>query len=504
MHTRYSLAASAVIGALFSSTASFAEVTPTEVWENWLSSMQSQQAMVTANTTLDGGTLTVSDLTIAGDLEGGKMTVTLGSFTFEDQGDGTVRIIFPESLPVTIRAEDPEGEVVQAVLEYTSDGLNMVASGTPEAVSYSYNATELGLRLAELVVDGEKADNAAASFSIENIVGTSVVTTGDMITTTEKLLATGMRYQISVNDPEGSGFFKADGQTSDINISANMTMPRDHDPNDLSAALRKGMAVDMDFTTGAGAFVFSFDDGEGSTASGSTSSDGNSLTVAMNKDSLRYGAGVRGWEMSMMGSDVPMPINLAVGEMGFDITMPVAKSDMPQDFGLAMRIVDFAPDPMIWSMVDPTSQMPHDPATLIIDVAGTASLLFDILDPAQAEAMMESDMPLRLHELKINQLELRAVGAEISGSGSFTFNNDDLQTFGGMPAPDGKLELKVVGANGLMDKLIAMGLMSEEDAMGFRMMLSLFGRPGEGEDTILSTIEVKENGQVLANGQRLQ
>jgi hypothetical protein len=40
--------------------------------------------------------------------------------------------------------------------------------------------------------------------------------------------------------------------------------------------------------------------------------------------------------------------------------------------------------------------------------------------------------------------------------------------------------------------------------MGARMMMGLFAQPGEGEDTLISTIEMKEDGSVLANGQRIK
>ena len=36
------------------------------------------------------------------------------------------------------------------------------------------------------------------------------------------------------------------------------------------------------------------------------------------------------------------------------------------------------------------------------------------------------------------------------------------------------------------------------------MMMGLFARPGDGEDTLVSTIEVQEDGAVLANGQRIR
>jgi hypothetical protein len=60
------------------------------------------------------------------------------------------------------------------------------------------------------------------------------------------------------------------------------------------------------------------------------------------------------------------------------------------------------------------------------------------------------------------------------------------------------------GANGLIDNLIKMGLVSDSDAMGARMMMGMFGVPGEGEDTLTSEIKVSEDGQILANGQRIK
>lgn len=72
-----------------------------------------------------------------------------------------------------------------------------------------------------------------------------------------------------------------------------------------------------------------------------------------------------------------------------------------------------------------------------------------------------------------------------------------------MPAPEGEANLKLVGANALIDKLIGMGLVSEDDAMGARMMMGMFTVPA-GDDTVTSKIEVNDEGHVLANGQRLK
>ncbi|MGI9393360.1 MAG: DUF2125 domain-containing protein, partial [Boseongicola sp.] len=68
----------------------------------------------------------------------------------------------------------------------------------------------------------------------------------------------------------------------------------------------------------------------------------------------------------------------------------------------------------------------------------------------------------------------------------------------------GVANLMLVGGNGLLDKLVGMGLLPDEQAMGARMMMGLFARPGDGPDTLVSTIEVNEDGSVLANGQRIK
>ena len=121
--------------------------------------------------------------------------------------------------------------------------------------------------------------------------------------------------------------------------------------------------------------------------------------------------------------------------------------------------------------------------------------------------------PARLNHVAIAVPDLEAasetyrsaLGAEVSGTGDFTFDMNDLDTFDGIPAPTGALVMKIVGANGLIDVLIDMGLVASEEAMAARMMMGLFARPGEGEDTLTSKIEIDgATGAIMANGQRLQ
>ena len=136
-------------------------------------------------------------------------------------------------------------------------------------------------------------------------------------------------------------------------------------------------------------------------------------------------------------------------------------------------------------------------ATLIVDLSGAAKLLVNILDPKEAENIGDQP-PGELDALDINELKLSAVGAELTGNGALTFDNS-----AGVPKPLGAVDLQLTGANALIDKLVAMGFVPEDQAMGARMMMGLFAVP-TGEDALSSKIEFKEDGGVYANGQRVQ
>ena len=109
-------------------------------------------------------------------------------------------------------------------------------------------------------------------------------------------------------------------------------------------------------------------------------------------------------------------------------------------------------------------------------------------------------VPAEVETLDINKLEVSVAGAELTGDGGFTFENNQ----GPMPQPQGAVDLTLKGGNGLIDKLVAGGLIGDQEAMGVRMMMGLLAVPGDTPDTLNSKIEINDQGHVLANGQRIQ
>jgi hypothetical protein len=222
----------------------------------------------------------------------------------------------------------------------------------------------------------------------------------------------------------------------------------------------------------------------------------------MDADHIAYNVTQRSSDITITTNQLPFPISMKMADAGFGLKMPLAKSDEEQDFNFAMKLSDFTISDMIWSMFDPGAVLPRDPATIDVNLSGKAKVLVDLMDVESMENLQAP--PGELNAVTINKLLVSAAGAMFSATGDFTFDNNDLKSFDGMPAPSGVANLQLVGANGLMDKLIQMGLMSDSDAMGARMMMGMLAVPGDGEDTLISKIEINDQGNISANGQRIK
>ncbi len=509
MKTWKSIGASAVFMTLVSSTATWADVTAQEVWADWNDYMNGFGYQVTAQQTMAGDTLTITDFTatLALPNDAGTLKATLSDLALKNRGDGTVSVTLPQHNPIVLDVTSKDGKPVHLELDYYQTGLAMIVSGTTDKMTYASTATELGVKLINMTVDGKSPGKIAANLNIGNFLNNYTTTITDMRRMESTSNIGSLTYNIAVDAPDGTGSFKIDGTLEGMTSSFKGAFPaaigNDIDHNDVSAMLKAGLAMDGAFTYKAGNSEFS-GASKGKTSSGSSSSGGGSLEFAMDQNQLHYGLSSKDAEVTFSSSDIPFPsLTLKLAEYAVALTLPVAKTETPQKFSFLIKLVDFALPKEIWMMGDPKGVLPHDPATVIVDLSGKAKWFFNLLDP-KAQAEMANKVPGEIDSLKLNALEVKAAGADLTGTGAFTFDNSDKVTFGGAPKPTGAIDLKLVGGNALLDKLVQMGLMPEDQATGFRMMSGMFAKAGDGPDTLVSKIEITKDGQILANGQRLK
>ncbi|MEY8841678.1 DUF2125 domain-containing protein [Cribrihabitans sp. XS_ASV171] len=489
----------------------WADLTAEQVWADWQAYMAGMGYEVAGQQNRSGDTTTISDIAMTMELpeDDGTVRLTWPEMTLTENGDGTVTLGFPQSFPMVVSGE-ADGETFRAELAYEHQGLSMVVSGTPEDMTYEYSADMLGVRLASLEADGETlpADAAEVGFDLTGMEGVSRMQVGEQRRVEQSFAAAQMAYVLAFDDPEGTDNADIRGTLSDLAFEGGGVIPQGMTAGDYQSMVEAGFDFAGDFSFAAGQTAMagtSTEDGQETSFALNSTSQGGALSVAMNGEHLAYDVSQNATQIAVQSSDLPFPVELAMAEFGLALDVPVQKAEEAQPFSISMNLTDFTMSDMIWQMFDPAGQLPRDPATVALDLTGMAKVLVDMFDPEVAETLEATGAaPGELESLKINELLVSLLGARLTGTGDFEFDNANTQAFGGMPAPEGTANLTLSGANALLDKLIGMGFMSEEDAMGARMMMGMLAVPGDAPDTLKSTIEITGDGQILANGQRIK
>ncbi|MEL7099287.1 MAG: DUF2125 domain-containing protein [Pseudomonadota bacterium] len=489
----------------------FADVTADDIWSDWKAYMSTFGYEMTGTESRAGDTLTVSAATMSIDMSTedepvGIMTVSMPALTFTENGDGSVTVGMPGASEIVFESAPGAPETVRAVISYEQPGFSMTASGEPENVKYVYSADSLTMALTSFTVDGETLPPEAitAEMALQQISGETSLQTGDLRSYDQSFSAGGFNLTFDFAAPDGAESGKIRMTAGGMTFAGVSAIPAEMGQDEVIEALRAGFNFDGTFgltnsqtqvaITGPDAFT------------SNTSSATTGVRVAMGAESgLVYDISNSGVSLNMLLPDLPIPVTAEWASSVFKLGLPVLKSDDPQSFGLTIELNELVVADTLWGMIDPAGQLPRDPATLQVSLDGMAKLLFDYLDPAEQSAIVSSGaMPAELQSVALSNLVLRVAGAALTGNGAFDVTPGMSPIFGPLGTPVGKVDLQLEGGNGLMDTLVAMGLLPEEQAMGARMMLGLFARPGDGPDTLTSSIEINADGHILANGQRIQ
>lgn len=488
-----------------------ADVTPEDVWEiNQRQFSEGGMTIETRSIENLGDRLTVRGLVASNTVEmdeGGTLIVTVdaGDVTYRANGDGTVTIEWANSMPVTVSGSGPEGSG-EAVLNLEIDRLSAVASGEPGDVTTVFEFPSSVLTTESVTADGQEID-FDLNLTLGALVGTNRLIDGDMLRQVTDYTVESLSVSLNVTAPPDAA---DDGSLNLVYDMAGLAVESDGVvfDNAESAEFGKLLAEGAFGTgrishTGTNTVLNAFEGGAPMLAY-LASDEGGSMDVSFGEDGIAFSGVSNNGSIQVAGAEIPLPqVDLAYEDIAFGVKMPLIPSDDEQDFGLRIRFGGLTVSDLIWSMIDPSQQIPRDPATLEVDVSGSGLLGIDITDPEAMEAAAD-EMPGQVNSLSINAIELALAGARLTGSGAFEMDNSGMGPFAPAPTPVGSIDMLLTGGQELLDRLIAMGLLPQDQAMGFRMMLGMFARPGAGPDELVSTIEVTAEGAVLANGQRIR
>lgn len=481
-----------------------AQVNADQVWNDWVSYAESFGYRMSGSAARDGDTLTISGVivTLGEDNASAGGTIKMDRIVMTEKSDGTVTIDLPALMPMEMTVPVETGQQSRISMDYRQTGLEIIASGSPEAMRYEYGADNITIVTTGMQVDGQPLppDTSFVEISMDGLSGQSDVTVDSMRRYDQVLQVSGVRYTMKAADPQTNGQADINGQWQSVAFEGQTTTPlRAMNATDMDAMLAAGLEGNGTFTFAANATTFAVQSPEGP-ANAQIVSGAGSFAVTMGQDGLAYEVTQDDVKAEITVAQFPVPMNFDIAKSAFNIAVPVRQSDTPDDFAFGFELDGFTMSEMLWGLFDPAAQLPRNPATIALDLTGKARLLFNFLDPSVAANIDPQTVPAEIDKLDINRVEIAAAGAELTGNGAFAFDNSG----GPVPKPQGAIDLKLTGGNALIDKLVASGLLPEEQAMGARMMMGILAVPGDAPDTLNSKIEINAQGHVMANGQRIQ
>ncbi|PRY93903.1 DUF2125 domain-containing protein [Donghicola tyrosinivorans] len=500
------------IAAVTFSSAAWADVTPQDLWADWQEQLSATYDSYTiGDETLDGDTLVLSDLVVVMQDDSSTLSIEVPQITMRANGNGTVTITTAEEyLGHIIATFEEEGQRSETDIDFfvRQNGLSMLASGDPSEITYDYTAAAVSVGLLDVKLpEAEQGVTAAFDMTMSNLEGTSTSKIdGDMVEITSKVI-TGATNITANFAEEGTGNALAfNGTVASLTYDGNQRMAlAPASSGDLYNMVANGGEAHAKTTIGAATYTF---DVKGEDAGVVTIETAGSADV-VDVDAGGFRIGTNTYDPVIRAQFAPFPLPLEFVAKGFDfnLAMPVLPAEEEQDFTLGFGLRDFTMPDVLWSMFDPGAALPRDPATIAIGLKGTGTMMEPVFDQAYLENIETNfdpeNPPAEMNSLTLTELLIKAAGAQITGEGAFTFDNSDTTTFDGMPRPSGEISLRGEGLNALLEKLVQIGLVPQEQLMGARMMMGMF-TVVEGEDILRSTLQVNDEGQVRANGQRIR
>lgn len=354
--------------------------------------------------------------------------------------------------------------------------------------------TDIGIDTPGTTYDAEGMGEMAATVSLSDLGLRLGFVDGDLPRHSMDMTLGGLQWDQSSDLPEDEGAIDFAISSTDLAISYDLQVIFEGLEDNFLQALLDGQQMSGALNFASLAYDFDIDTPEGTFATG-TSTGVSENRFSLSENGIAYYGSAMDSVVEMGGPALGFPINTIgyrVESTLVDLVMPMTPSEEPQPFHLRLGLNGLTVDDALWDIFDNQRRLTRTPVELDVDLSGT-TILFDDMFTTNAEP------PFLGTEASLNSLRLSVAGAELTGSGNIKDTGTPAN-----PSGVGELNMTLVGINGLIDTLVDMGLLPNEQAMGARMGLGLIARPGDGEDTLISKIEVTEDGQIFANGQRIK
>ncbi len=458
----------------------------------------------------NAGTITLDSLTMSREIpqSGATISISYDKITLSPSGDAVAMTISPNiNFSVDIPADRPGRKDVSVAAHMVTTDFRAMFSGDVRNIKAEVSLAKAIFTLDDVLSAGQKmpataslvAHDSSGSYRLGLPDGGGRTIDGDATLGS-------VVFSIGIDEPGGKGYVKASGSLAGLEQSFSVSTPDlskydMNDPTAVIAMIKDGLSVSGSLALGKMAVqVDSLT--RNKTSNVAVTSDSGNFGISLSRDRVSYGIAENGVRIRIASQQLPIPeIKVGYDQLALNFDLPLAQASAPSDFSVSIALRNLAVDDAVWSMFDPGGMLVHDPATLAVALSGKLLVLTDLLDPEKVAQM--SGPPWIPTAINLNELTASALGAILTGKGSFKVDMSSGKTINGLPLPVGAVDLDLKGAYGLIDSLASMGLLKDKQTMGFKGMLGAFAKP-VGEDHVTSRIEVTQEGEITANGQRLK
>ena len=195
----------------------YAEVTPSEVWENIQSLSAEYGETVTAGTeTMSGDTLTLENVSMVWQVPEFEITGSVDRMELTQQDDGSVSITISSPFVYAFQIE-ADGEDVSFDLMVEHSGLDVTVDQDGDAVLYDFIADSVSISVDE-IRGGDEVVPLEARATANGLSGGYAVNTGEEALVVSESEIASLELLLDVKEPggEGDAFFRVAGQMDQI------------------------------------------------------------------------------------------------------------------------------------------------------------------------------------------------------------------------------------------------------------------------------------------------
>lgn len=491
---RHKLSPVAALIAVLSASPVFADISAEDVWNDVVTFGNGIGKKVTADLSRDGDMLIAENVTLTSqsDMDGTIIEAEVARMEFTSRKDGTVLMSLPSPLVITAVAGPIDSEFAGADMRTTIElSGDTIASGDPDAITYALDAGAMHIESGSL--DSAARLTPMLTMDIEGIAAqwfseqTDAQHSGRFEVTADTLSYRG--EPLETDGTQNGPTFHYAGQSyhSEGRYIREVSDDGTETPQPLSGleATASQSIQSGDFTIASqGTTPITFE-GRTGLATQSATVSGGRLDYTKQMADIEFDVATDAFPITGAGG------SLALFEATMGMPIPENESAAPIDLRFALS--DLEVTDAIWSMFDPSGQLPRDPANLVLDLSVDADMKGAMASPA--DPMDPNEFP-QINEVWLNELLLEIAGASLSATG----NAITQSTIGGIPEPVGQLDVTLTNVTGLIDQLASLGLMPMEQAGMAQMMIGMLARPGPNPNEMVAHIERTPDGQILSNG----